>query len=156
MLTTSKSFSACGFLTKVVFVLLLSLTVLSGCKVQLVPVYSAELENQITEGAKMTDMLYMEMMDAPADKRSYDFYAEKYRAIEAEINSILLKNETRAKAEDMVASVKQLRDGFVNARNEHKTKTSLSNPELTILRETFKAYWKPVLIQEHVLASLEK
>ncbi|CAN5684916.1 hypothetical protein BH10BAC2_BH10BAC2_03680 [soil metagenome] len=156
MLTTSKSLSSFRLLRKVVLVLLLPLAVLSGCKVQLVPVYSAELENQIIEGAKMTDMLYMEMIDAPADKRSYDLYAEKYRAIEAEINSILLKNETRAKAEDMVASVKQLREGFVNARNEHKAKTTLSDPELIILRETFKAFWKPVLIEEHVLASLKE
>ena len=156
MLASLKSLSSIASLKKVMLVLLFPLAVFSGCKVQLVPVYSAELENQILQGAKMTDMLYLEMTDAPADKRSYDLYAEKYRAIEAEINSILLKNETRAKAEDMVASVKQLRDGFVNARNEHKAKTTLTNPELILLRETFKAYWKPVLIQEHVLASLEK
>ena len=156
MLTLSKSLSSSGFLRKIVLGLLFPLAVLSGCKVQLVPVYSAELENQIIQGAKMTDMLYLEMIDAPADKRSYDLYAEKYRAIEAEINSILLKNETRAKAADIVASVTKLRDAFVNARNEHKTKGTLTNPELIILSGTFKGFWKPVLIEEHVLKTLEE
>jgi len=34
-----------------------------------VPQYSAALEAQIQQGAKMTDMLYLEMLDAPAGKK---------------------------------------------------------------------------------------
>lgn len=127
------------------------LVFLSSCQVQLVPQYSAELEQQILNGAKMSDRLYLEIINAPADKKNFELYADKYMNVEVEINSILLKNETRLKAGDIVASTQKLKDYFVKAMEEHKNRHTLSNGELVIYNEQLKAFWKPVLVEEMAL-----
>ncbi|MEO6328918.1 MAG: hypothetical protein ABIO55_08300 [Ginsengibacter sp.] len=131
-------------------------TIVIGCQVRLVPQYSAELENQIINGAKMTDKLYLEMIDAPADKKNYLLYSEKYLDVETEINSILFKNEAREKAADIIKSVKILRDKFVKYKRDHKTRNSLSNPELILYNEDLKAFWAPVLVEEKALSAVKQ
>ena len=151
MLIMPKKNAALFSMKRVLFAILFPLLLLQGCRVQLVPSYNAELENQIINGAKMTDKLYLEMIDAPADKKNFSLYAEKYLAAEAEINSILLKNEARSKATDIVASVKALRDYFVKAKEDHKARNTLSNGEMLIYNEQLKAFWKPILVEEIAL-----
>lgn len=132
------------------FILLIAL--INSCQVRVVPQYSAELEGQIINGAKMTDRLYLEMIDAPEDKKNYALYSERYLTIETEINSILFKNQSREKAKDIIASVKILRDNFVKYKQDHKTRNTLSNPELILYNEDLKAFWAPVLIAEKALS----
>ena len=134
-------------------VFLLIATIINSCQVRLVPQYSAELESQIINGAKMTDKLYLEMIDAPDDKKNYSVYSEKYLDIETEINSILFKNQARDKAKDIIASVKILRDKFVKYKEDHKSKNKLSNPELILYNEDLKAFWAPVLVEERALSA---
>jgi hypothetical protein len=126
---------------------------INSCQVRLVPQYSAELENQIINGAKMTDKLYLEMIDAPDDKKNYSLYSERYLDIESEINSILFKNQAREKAQDIIASVKILRDNFVKYKQDHKTRNTLSNPELILYNADLRAFWAPVLVQEKALGT---
>lgn len=151
MLIAKKLLSSSA-VSKVFFVLLAIISVaVSSCRVQLVPEYSSDIETQITNAAKMTDMLYLEIMDASADKKNYDLYADKYLAIETEINSILLKDQARPKAQDLVASVQKLHDYFVKAKEDHKNRNVLNNAELLIYNEQLKALWKPVLVEEMAL-----
>ncbi|MEP6513017.1 MAG: hypothetical protein ABJA79_04070 [Parafilimonas sp.] len=152
MFIASKKSSSRIFIYSVCCFLLISYT---ACTVSLLPTYSAELEAQITSTSKMTDMLYLEIMDAPDDKKVYSVYADKYRQIETEINSILLKNEVRTNADDFIASAKALKEYFVQAKEDHKKRNTLSNPELLIYNEQLKALWKPVLIEEMALSKLK-
>ncbi|MEO6405563.1 MAG: hypothetical protein ABIY51_15400 [Ferruginibacter sp.] len=138
-------------LPKIIPAALLLAFFISGCSVQLVPAHSAEIEQQITEGAKMSDRLYMEMMSAAPDKKNYSLYADKYLSVAVEINSILFKNETRPKATDIVASVQKLKDFFTKAMEDHRSRNTLSNGEFLIYNEQLKAFWKPVLIEEMAL-----
>lgn len=138
-----KVFASCIFLVIMV----------NSCQVHLVPQYSAELEAQIINGAKITDRLYLEMIDAADDKKNYSLYSDKYLDIETEINSILFKNEARDKAKDIVASVKILRDHFVKYKQDHKTRNTLSNPELILYNEDLRAMWAPVLVEEKALSN---
>ena len=124
---------------------------LSGCKVALLPPYNAELENQIVNAAKLTDKLYLSIIDAPIDKKLYSDYAEKYLEIEVEINSILLKNETRPKNADFIVIIKNLQDHFKQYKNDHKIKNKLSDAELLIYNEELKGFWKPLVIAERTL-----
>lgn len=123
----------------------------NNCSVRLTPQYNAELENQIINAAKMTDKLYLEMIDAPADKKNYILYRNRYLQVETEINSILFKNQHRAKAEDFVASVKKLKDKFVQYKDDHKTKNKLSNGELKAYNAYLQGLWAPVLTEEQAL-----
>lgn len=127
----------------------------SACKVSQVPTYDAALQTQIENAAKMTDRLYLEMMNAPAEAKRYMYYQKAYTDIEVEINSILMKNEIRPKAADIVASVKALKEYFEAAKKDHADRDSLSNAEFLIYNEQLKALWKPVLIEEMALSKVK-
>ncbi len=124
---------------------------LSGCRVTLVPPYNEELESQIVTTAKLTDKLYLSIIDAAADNKAYAVYADKYLEIEAEINSILLKNEARPKNADFIVIIKNLQEHFKQYKNDHKAKKTLSDAELLIYNEELKAFWKPLLVAERAL-----
>ncbi len=138
---------------KYIAALSIILIIIDGCQVRLVPQYNAELETQIIDGAKMTDRLYLQMIDAPADKKDYPLYSEKYLDVETEINSILFKNQARDRAKDIIASVKILRDNFVKYKQDHKTRNKLSNSEFTLYNEDLKAFWLPLLVEEKALSA---
>ncbi|MEO6219906.1 MAG: hypothetical protein ABIO81_05725 [Ginsengibacter sp.] len=146
-----QNFSKFRRTPKIFSILAFLLVHLYSCQVQLVPQYNAELEQQIVNAAKMSDKLYLEIINAPADKKSFSFYAVKYLDVEVEINSVLLKNETRPRAGDIVASAQKLKDFFVKAMEDHKNKHTLSDGEALIYNEQLKAFWKPVLIEEMAL-----
>ena len=140
----------------IIFIFFATLAVgLNSCSVHLVPQYNADIANQIINGAKMTDRLYLEMIDAPADKKNYALYSEKYIDTETEINSILFYNENREKAKDLAASAKILRDKFVQYKEDHKAKNVLSNGELKVYNEELKGFWAPLLIAEKALEHIK-
>ncbi|MBS1730719.1 MAG: hypothetical protein JSS67_08060 [Bacteroidetes bacterium] len=130
------------------------LMLLASCRVSLVPAYDAALQTQIENAAKATDMLYLKMMDASMNDKEYATYAQDYLNIEGEINAILLKNEIRPKSEDIVASIKILKDYFIKAKEDHVKRNVLSNAEALIYNEQLKALWKPVLIEEMALSKV--
>lgn len=124
----------------------------AACRVSLVPAYSAELETQIVNAAKNTDLLYLQMIEAPADKKNFSNWSDKYLAAETDINSILLKDQARTNDSDLIKPVIALRSYFINAMNDHKIRNTLSNAELLIYNEQLKAFWLPVLKEEIALS----
>jgi hypothetical protein len=121
---------------------------LFSCRVVLVPEYSSELEAQIVQGAKLNDKLYIDLLNANPDKRSFQLYAGKYAEVESEIHSILLKNETRKKNNDMLVIIRNLDSAFVEYKNQHKSQDRLSDGEIKVNQAFIKAFWKPLLIAE--------
>lgn len=133
----------------------ISFFLLQACRVSLVPTYDAALQTQIENAAKMTDKLYLEMMNAPTAEKNYALYSKSYLDIEVEINSILMKNEIRSNAGDIVASVKALKTYFEQAKKDHADRQTLSNAEFLIYNEQLKALWKPVLLEEIALSKVK-
>ena len=120
-----------------------------SCRVTFVPEYSSEIETQIVNGAKMNDKLYIDLLSAEDSKRTFQLFTEKYSQVEAEINSIRLKNETRKKAVEMLTIIDKLNVAFKQYRDEHKAKTTpLTNGEIISYQSQIKAFWKPLLIAE--------
>lgn len=124
---------------------------LNSCTIHLVPQYNADMEEQIKNGAKMSDRLYLQMIVASADSKYFSMYENKYLDVQVEINSILLQDQIRPKANDIVASVQKLQEYFTKAMEDHRNKKSLSNGELMIYHDQLQAFWKPVLIEELAL-----
>jgi hypothetical protein len=124
------------------------LFVLASCKVMLVPQYSAQLEDQISNGAKATDRLYINMLDTIQGGRVYDNFKDQYNEIEVEINSIQLKNEGRPKNGDFLAIIKNLKDAFAEAKKYHKDHNTLSDGEAISYEATLSGYWKPLYLAE--------
>lgn len=124
----------------------------AGCRVALVPAYDAALQTQIENTAKATDMMYLQLMSSPDSLKNFRNYLNDYLNIETNINSILLKNEVRLNAADIVASIKILKDYFIKAKEDHAKRGVISNAEALIYNEQLKALWKPVLIEEIALS----
>jgi hypothetical protein len=138
------------FLRRLSGIFLLAFT-LSSCRVSWVPEYSAQLEDQITRAAKATDKLYIDMLDIPVNNRTYDNFKERYNEIEAEINSIKLKNEARAKNGDFLVINKNLKDAFDEAKKYHKDNSTLSNGEVKAYQASLSGFWKPLYVAELAL-----
>lgn len=134
-------------LSTILFFLLL----FTSCKVMLVPQYSEELENQIANAAKATDKLYIDIMDTPFGERNYQTFSERYNEIEAEINSIQLKNEARPKNGDFLVIIKNLKDAFAEAKKYHKDHNTLTEGEALAYQASLAGYWKPLYISEKAL-----
>ncbi len=134
-------------LSTILFFLLL----FTSCKVMLVPQYSEELENQIANAAKATDKLYIDIMDTPFGERNYQTFSERYNEIEAEINSIQLKNEARPKNGDFLVIIKNLKDAFGEAKKYHKDHNTLTEGEALAYQASLAGYWKPLYISEKAL-----
>lgn len=132
-------------------VFLLLVFMITSCRVMLVPQYSAALEDQIASAAKATDKLYIDMLDMPANERTYNVFNERYNDIEAEINSIQLKNEARPKNGDFLVIIKNLKDAFAEAKKYHKEHTTLSDGEAIAYQATLSGFWKPLYIAEKAL-----
>ena len=127
------------------------LFMLASCKVMWVPRYSAELEDEIANTAKATDRLYIDILDTPASERKYTAFSDRYNEIEAEINSIQLKNEGRPKNADFLVIIKNLKDAFAEAKKYHKEHIALSDGEALEYQSTLSGYWKPLYIAEKAL-----
>ena len=127
--------------------LILSFLIVS-CKVTWVPEYNAQLEEQISNAAKATDRLYLDMLDIPLPSRTYDNFKDRYNAIESEINSIKLKNEARLKNADFLIINKNLKVAFDEAKAYHKDHTTLSNGEIKAYQATLAGFWRPLYFAE--------
>lgn len=125
---------------------LLSITAFS-CKVQFVPEYSSELESQIVKGAKLNDKLYLEMLNVGSPNRSFANFSDRYVEIEAELNSIRLKNEGRRKNVMMLSIIDNLITEFKKLRDEHKNAV-LTDGQILVDQSTIKGFWKPLLVAE--------
>jgi hypothetical protein len=130
---------------------LILIFILTSCRVMLVPEYNAALEDQIANAAKATDKLYIDIMDTPFDERTYTSFNTRYNDIEAEINSIQLKNEARPKNGDFLVIIKNLKDAFAEAKKYHKEHKLLTEGEAIAYQATLAGYWKPLYISEKSL-----
>lgn len=143
------------FLRRISVIFLLAHT-LSSCRVSWVPEYSAQLEDQITKAAKATDKLFIDMLDIPVNNRTYENFKERYNEIEAEINSIKLKNESRPKSADFLVINKNLKDAFDEAKKYHKENSTLSNGEVMAYQASLAGFWKPLYVAELALKGAGK
>lgn len=124
---------------------------LASCRVSLVPQYNAQLEEQISQTAKATDRLYIDLLDASTEERKYTLIQSRYNDIESEINSIELKNQGRDKNADFLVIIKNLKEAFQEAKKYHKVHDTLSNGEILSYQATLAGFWKPLYIAEKAL-----
>jgi hypothetical protein len=124
---------------------------LLGCKATFVPPYDASIEAQITKTARLTDALYLQMLDVKEADRKYEKYADKYLDIQVDINSLLLKTQVRQHNADLLIMVQNLQKMFVQFKDDHKTKGVLSNAEVQLNMMQINAVWAPLLLAEKAL-----
>lgn len=96
------------------------------------------------------------MLDIPVNSRTYENFKERYNEIEAEINSIKLKNEARPKNSDFLIINKNLKEAFVEAKMYHKDNSTLANGEVKAYQASLAGFWKPLYVAELALKGAGK
>ena len=133
------------------------LLTLSACTISLVPEYSAALESQITKTAKLNDKLYIQLLNADPNKRTFSSYSDQYTDIESEIHAIKLKNEIRNNNASFASIIQNLENAFILYKNEHKNKISpLTDAEIILYQNYIRDFWKPLLIAESSLKKVKR
>lgn len=130
---------------------LFTVFLLVGCYVRFVPDYSPELEKQIVDTYKMNDKLYLDLLNEDVNDRAYKKYADRYTNVEAEINSIRIKNEIRDKNTEMLKMIDNVETLFKKYRDEHIKKVTLTDGEIKGYQSFIKGIWLPLLKAEAVL-----
>lgn len=132
------------------------LLALSSCvSVQLVPDYSEAIENQIIETQKQNERLYINLLELPESKRTYESVSEEYLEIESDINSILFQYQAQEKSEDFVKMTKQLKDNFLQYKKEHKDKKTLNEGQIILYTSYINGFWRPLLMAEKALKNIK-
>ena len=122
-----------------------------ACKATFVPPYDVSIEAQITKTARLTDALYLQMLDVKEAGRKYEKYADKYLDIQVDINSLLLKTQVRDHNTDLLVMVQNLQKMFVQFKDDHKTKGVLSDADVQLNMMQVNAVWAPLLLAEKAL-----
>ncbi len=124
---------------------------LASCRVSFVPDYDASVEQQIIDGAKANDKIYLELLADSVD-RTYAKYAQEYTEVHAEINSIDLKILASKHPKDMHMLDSLLLVHFVKYRDDHKqAKKPFSNAMIIDYQADIRAFWLALLKSEQGL-----
>ncbi|TQV77241.1 hypothetical protein FLL45_04655 [Aliikangiella marina] len=113
--------------TRLTFVFLIALLLISGCTVKYVAEYDAEIKNEIIQVAKKVDLFWGDLLDTDVDKRQYDKFKTNYNEIESDIRSLVLKNEIRPLNEESTEQAKIALKLWTDDREKHKSDDGFSN-----------------------------
>lgn len=113
------------------------------------PSASAEIRAQTDNLAKSIDALYGEMIGA-SDKQ-YVTYADKYAAINAEIQSIKLKNQFRLHSTNLQNMIGTIEIQFGQYQADHKAKGVLTAGQLRAYKNDMAGFCLPLIKSENLL-----
>ena len=136
--------------TKILLLPLLIICLLA-CKATFVPPYDASIEAQISKTARLTDALYLQMLDVKETDRKYEKYTAKYLDIQVDINALVLKTQVRDHNTNLLVMVQNLQKMFVQFKDDHKTKGVLSDADVQLNMMQVNAVWAPLLLAEKAL-----
>lgn len=131
---------------KVLFLLLISATVFSACRVTWSPAKSPSMIANVLDVQNSTSNLYSTMI-AATDK-SYTTYAADYQSIDNKIDSIVVVNSSREHGANVYKQSLLLQKYFKKYEADHQAKGSLTTGELRVYKSYLQSFIKPVLVSE--------
>lgn len=84
---------------------LLGAVLLAGCSLTLIDEFDKDTLDATFAVARKVDEFYARLLDRPAGDRRYAELSDAYNAIEADLNSLVLRNKVRPYNEDSVTIV---------------------------------------------------
>jgi hypothetical protein len=118
--------------------LLILLSLLPGCSLQLIAPYDARTEEHILLDARQVDHFYSELQDIPEAKRYYVLFGPKYREIEAELRSLVLRNKVRRLNEDSTQISQKILDQWVKCKERHRKLDAYKEAVAELDRDRFR------------------
>ncbi len=119
-----------------VYILLLFLTI-TGCTVKYVAEYDATIKEEIIQVSKKVDLFWGDMLDTPANERKYVKFKDKYNEIEADMRSLVMKNEIRPLNQESTRQAEIVLGLWVEDRELHRKNDSFSDFEAKQHRKQF-------------------
>ncbi len=110
----------------ILFLLLLFL-IHTGCTVQYVAAFDENVRDQIYELAEKVDKFWGTMLEMPEDKREYIVFRDEYVEIEANLRSLLLKNNSRPGNEESAEQSRILLELWIEDKEIHREQNSFND-----------------------------
>jgi len=109
----------------------------TGCTVHYVADYDLTAKNEIIEVAKEIDVFWGALLDTKVNDREYDKFKNQYNQIEADIRSLVMRNEVRALNLETTKQAQIALALWVDDRENHKTQNGFSDFEAKRHREQY-------------------
>jgi hypothetical protein len=106
--------------------LVICVLIITGCGLRLVSRYDDNTQEQIFGCAKLVDQFYLELLEVDEAKRQYAKFADRYVAVEAEMNALVFRNKVRSLNEDSVDIAEGILKLWKKYKDRHKDKDTYS------------------------------
>ncbi|HUJ11625.1 MAG TPA: hypothetical protein VL171_16555 [Verrucomicrobiae bacterium] len=111
---------------------------LCGCAIKFVADYDSKTEDAIFDDAKRVDLFYGKLLDTPERDRQYKAFADQYESIEADLNSLVLRNKVRPYNEDSTEIAEKILGFWQKYRGLHKQRDGYSTGNAELDRDRFR------------------
>ena len=111
---------------------------LSGCAVKFVADYDSKTEDAIFDAAKRVDLFYGKLLETPEAARPYEAFAEQYASVEADLNSLVLRNSVRQYNDDSTEIAEKILGFWQKYRGLHRERNTYSTGNAELDRDRFR------------------
>ncbi len=126
-----------------IIIIAMALVAFSACKVAYTPRYDASAISQVHTEAILTDNIYTAIQSS-SDK-SFASFQFQYQAVQIGIDSILVKDSTRAHSATLVGMVNRLKKQLIIFTNQHWAAGTLTNSQAEANRLELAGLWGAIL-----------
>ncbi len=100
---------------------------LSSCSVKYVAEYDEGTFREIINVSKKVDVFFLTILETPVDHRNYNRFRDSYIIIEADLNSLFMRNEIREFNEETLKQIKETIKLWQDDKAKHKKKNTVKN-----------------------------
>jgi len=93
---------------------------LSGCPIQLVADYDAEIAKEIVHVSKQVDTFYGELLETDYPDRSYDAFKSQYISNEVNLRALVIQNNARPLNDESISIAETTLKLWIKYKNKHK------------------------------------
>jgi hypothetical protein len=130
--------------TRRLVALLLAFAILpgaAGCRVQMVADYDAAAFEEILAVGKKVDKFYGALLDAAPDRRPYSAFSEQYVALEADMRSMLVRNQVRALNAESIEISETILKAFARYKGRHRKTNTYTDGDAELDRNRMRRYF---------------
>lgn len=116
---------------------LITLFCVYGCTVKYVADYDETVEKEIVRISKEVNMFYSLLLESEEGERNYALHRHRYLEIEADLRTLVIQNSIRPLNEESTKQAEIALDLWLDDKNSHKDKGTLSDFIIKRHREQF-------------------
>jgi hypothetical protein len=119
----------------------------AGC-LQLIAPYDDQTVRDIFAAARAVDQFYGELLEAPAGKRQYALFSERYVQIESDLRALVLRNEVRPLNEESTEIAGNILTLWRRKKERHKLADTYLPGAAALDRDRFADMFKYAAMAE--------